>query len=194
MINFTSNQSGFMLTNLRFNSSLRRTITSHPSNSQSYHPHWIQSLQPSLHHFQSHQSFSTDSIHRSNPPTSSSTLPNPTDLHQPNLFQTSLHEAKGGPIDLYRSRVQAGILREDAHQVTIVNKLQDMYNHLVYYNPTPIIHSQPHRVEPQSGWVSFLDYFRHVTSPNTRKAGRTRRTLSLVIIQRLPQKKKTKHY
>ncbi|KAG0152018.1 hypothetical protein CROQUDRAFT_86235 [Cronartium quercuum f. sp. fusiforme G11] len=97
----------------------------------------------------------------STPPTSTQPLP---DSHTPfNSAPLQTHSQlpassrAGGPIDIYRSRVEAGILREDAHQLTIVNKLQDLYNRLSEYHPPTIQLSPPSAVGSSSeGWLNRL--------------------------------------
>ncbi|EGG04455.1 uncharacterized protein MELLADRAFT_49185 [Melampsora larici-populina 98AG31] len=96
----------------------------------------------------------------SSPPTATQPLPEVYSHHSPNppelLSQLSSSRTPGGPIDIYSSRVKAGILKEDAYQLTIVAKLQDMYDRLVNYHPHPIEVEKPSSVATTSGWLSNL--------------------------------------
>lgn len=62
--------------------------------------------------------------------------------------------------------MRAGILKEDAHQLTIVAKLQDMYDRLANYHPPPIEAEKPGSAATSSGWLSKLFGSKtHTTKP-----------------------------
>lgn len=42
------------------------------------------------------------------------------------------------PLSEYHKLIEAGILRDDAHQTRIIQKLQDLHNKLVDYNPPKV--------------------------------------------------------
>ena len=60
------------------------------------------------------------------------------------------HEYKArGPIHEYNNRVKSGRLRDDEHQRTLVQALQDLHDDLVLYHPPKVIHPTIESLQPK---------------------------------------------
>ncbi|KAK5732482.1 ATPase [Elasticomyces elasticus] len=60
----------------------------------------------------------------------------------------------GGPLREYDKRVRAGRLRNDEHQRTLVQALQDLHDHLMKYNPDKVVEPTIESLQPKK--KSFL--------------------------------------
>ena len=81
------------------------------------------------------------------------------------IDQVPLNEIKGPitPLSRYNQLVQAGALRDDAHQRTIIDKLEKMHWQLREYHPPPV----PTSSASTAGSLSwFSNWFSSSTSPN----------------------------
>ena len=62
-----------------------------------------------------------------------------------------------GPLDEYDSRVSAGQLRDDEHQRTIVQTLQDLHDMLIDYHAPKVVHPSIDSMKPSKrGFISSL--------------------------------------
>ncbi|RAH82905.1 ATPase [Aspergillus japonicus CBS 114.51] len=63
---------------------------------------------------------------------------------------------RGGPLAEYDVRVQEGRLRDDPYQRQIIEKLQDLYEHLTSYHPPTVVHPSPESLDPKPKSSSFF--------------------------------------
>ncbi|KAK5167111.1 ATPase [Saxophila tyrrhenica] len=64
---------------------------------------------------------------------------------------------KTGPIAEYDNRVHSGRLRDDEHQRTLIQALQDLHDNLMSYNPPKVVHPTIESLQPKKkGFLSSL--------------------------------------
>jgi protein AFG1 len=74
-----------------------------------------------------------------------------------------------GPIAEYDARVQSGRLRDDEHQRTLIQSLQDLHDVLTHYNPPEVVRPTIESLQPKKksffGFLSIHDDRKLVMKP-----------------------------
>ena len=82
-------------------------------------------------------------------------MPNDLPAPGPALPRAAAETGDAGPVELYRERIQAGLIHADPEQQRVVVRLQRLHEELRHYRPQG----------GRRGWLQRLGIGEHATAP-----------------------------